>query len=557
MTDDMFGYEAVDVDDDAALDELAAEISQDDMDAAEASATVKKPAKEDDLQLGFMGGDMGRPVKPPYWITPVAECQGMVKRQHTLVSTFSGCGGASLGFRMDGWRVLYVNEFIEAARESYLANFPDTLMDPRDIREVTADDILEKIGREKGDVDVLEGSPPCASFSMAGKREKAWGEVKAYSDTKQRVDDLFWEFARVVEGVQPRIFVAENVPGLLIGTARPILKAIMQRLRDAGYAVSGRILEAQWLGVPQRRRRLILQGIRRDLVDAGHRHAFPDPLPYTYTIRDALPWVVRLKSDAHGYFPGMDKDAGDHPAPTIMTQSESGALYHHEVEVVRPVAIHMPHGYSGTIEVDGQQVPRKEVFRRDEISPTVNSQGIDCKGHAYVLEEEVVTVEIPTAVITKEHGPKRPEIEGRRDEVCPTVMAEGIGGVNKYQYALESTVEELSAADIGRFAIGDEWDRLSPGEQSERFFSLVKPHPDEPCPTVTQLGGVISAASVVHPTQKRKFTIPELRRLCGFPDDFVLTGKFRQQWERLGRAVPPPMYHRLAIAIRTQILEML
>jgi DNA (cytosine-5)-methyltransferase 1 len=109
-------------------------------------------------------------------------------------------------------------------------------------------------------------------------------------------------------------------------------------------------------------------------------------------------------------------------------------------------------------------------------------------------------------------------------------------------------------ADISRYAIGDEWDNLKEGEQSSKYFQLVKPSLANPSPTITQLGGDNTVASVTHPTEKRKFSIAELKRICAFPDDFVLTGTYAQQWERLGRAVPPVMMMHIASAIRDKIL---
>src|SRR5690606_1952074 len=114
-------------------------------------------------------------------------------------------------------------------------------------------------------------------------------------------------------------------------------------------------------------------------------------------------------------------------------------------------------------------------------------------------------------------------------------------------------VPDNVGASLDGYAIGAEWDKLKPGEQSERYFQLVRPHPDGPSPCVTASGGGAggagvagSTAGVTHPTERRKFSIAELRRICGFPDDFVLTGTYAQQWERLGRAVPPVMMRHIA-----------
>ena len=89
------------------------------------------------------------------------------------------------------------------------------------------------------------------------------------------------------------------------------------------------------------------------------------------------------------------------------------------------------------------------------------------------------------------------------------------------------------------------------GEQSKKFFSLIKVNPEVPSPTVDTSA---MRASVCHPTEKRKFTIAELRRICAFPDDFILCGSYAQQWERLGNSVPPVMMQAIATTVRDKIL---
>lgn len=222
-------------------------------------------------------------MKPPYHVPTMAEIRAVDKPGLIAASTFSGCGGSSLGYRMAGFEVRYANEFIEAARDTYAANMePYTYLDGRDIRDVKGAEILEHCG---GDVDLLDGSPPCSDFSTSGKREAGWGKVKEYSDGSQRVDDLFFEFARLVREVQPKTFVAENVSGLVKGTAKGYFKWILRALRQSGYRVEARLLNAAWLGVPQARQRLIFVGVRKDQpFDPIH----PLPLPYQYTISDAI-----------------------------------------------------------------------------------------------------------------------------------------------------------------------------------------------------------------------------------------------------------------------------
>ncbi|WP_372393932.1 DNA cytosine methyltransferase (plasmid) [Azospirillum sp. HJ39] len=380
-------------------------------------------------------------TKPPYRVPSMTEIAALPWNGFSVASTFSGCGGSSLGYRMAGFQVLWASEFIEAARDTYRANAaPYTTVDPRDIRQVKASDILDAIGMKPGELDLFDGSPPCASFSTSGKREAGWGRVKKYSDTEQRTDDLFFEYARLIQGLKPKTFVAENVSGLVKGTAKGYFLEILKTLKR-GYRVEAKLLDAQWLGVPQARQRLIFVGVREDLTLPP---AFPKPLPYRYSIREAIPWIARVVHDTSG-----DRSIGDvtnRPAPTITV---------------------------------------------------------------------------------------------------------GVNSVNSNHFKVEA------AADISRFDIGKKWDELKPGQQHEERFSLVKVDPDRPCPTIVQTGGNPSAASVVHPYEKRKFSIAELRRICGFPDDFVLTGTYQQQWERLGRAVPPVMMMHIAAAVRDGVLKRL
>ena len=117
-------------------------------------------------------------VKPPYCVPTMSEIAATPDNGFRVVSTFSGCGGSCLGYRMAGFRIAWANEFIPAAQAVYKANHPDSILDTRDIRTIQPADILKAIGKSVGEIDLLDGSPPCASFSTAGKRERDWGKVK-------------------------------------------------------------------------------------------------------------------------------------------------------------------------------------------------------------------------------------------------------------------------------------------------------------------------------------------------------------------------------------------
>lgn len=390
--------------------------------------------------------------KPPYRVPSMPEIAAIRgSNGYKVVSTFSGCGGSCLGFEMEGFDIRWANEFIAEARTTYAANHPATILDGRDIRSVTAEEILLATGIAIGELDVLEGSPPCASFSTAGNREKDWGRVKSYSDRAQRTDDLFFEFIRLLRGLKPKVFVAENVSGLIKGTAKGYFLEILRELKASGYRVEARLLDAQWLGVPQARQRIIFMGVRDDI---GLDPAFPKPLPYRYSVRDALPWIMttegRVQIGASGGFGNETWKGVDNPCCTIGTGPSSG------------------NGRAGSGDI---RIIRKPLPPGNE-------------------------------------------------------------------------------TDISKFAIGAEWDKLKPGQASKKYFNLVKADANQPSPSICASHGNLSTAGVTHPTERRKFTIAELKRICAFPDDFELTGSYAQQWERLGRSVPPLMMARVAACVR-------
>lgn len=225
-----------------------------------------------------------------------------------VVSLFAGGGGSSTGYRLAGGNVLAINEFIEAAQKVYAKNYPSTYIFKQDIRELNGKIILDQIGKNVGELDILDGSPPCASFSTAGLREKAWGKEKKYSDKTQRVDDLFYEYARIVKEIQPKVFVAENVKGLTMGSASNLLGSsqismfendnendtIYNTLVNCGYKVRFKVLNAANYGVPQARERVIFIGVRNDI---NKTITYPKPYDYIITSYEATKDVINEKQD--------------------------------------------------------------------------------------------------------------------------------------------------------------------------------------------------------------------------------------------------------------------
>lgn len=181
-----------------------------------------------------------------------------------VISLFSGIGGSSEGYISAGNEVLGAVEFLDYQAKVYRKNHPTTKVYEEDIRTLDPLKILKELGLEVGELDVLDGSPPCSSFSVSGKGSKGWGETKDYGNKKQRTDDLFFEYIRFVDTIKPKAFVAENVKGLLIGKNRAYLSFILKSIK--GYKIKVYLLNSKDFGVPQSRNRIFIIGIRDDIT---------------------------------------------------------------------------------------------------------------------------------------------------------------------------------------------------------------------------------------------------------------------------------------------------
>lgn len=343
--------------------------------------------------------------RPTYSVPPLAE---ILTRDNglTAVSTFSGCGGSSLGLHMAGWRIPYAVEFIPAARETYEANFPGTYVDPRDIREIEPGEILDRIGLDVGELDLFEGSPPCSSFALVNNRrakEERFGSatVKDYSEgVKQATDDLFDEWLRLVEGLRPRAVIAENVPGLVIGDGRPFYLSILSRLADLGYRVEGNIYNAMHFGSATYRKRLVIRGVRSDVGDVPPP---PPRTPHGFVLSDALDTLPApptgeelLHSSAEGYAIGSEwhrlglgewskkytqviRSSPDEPLPGITQTGQSrGAanpMHPHECRKFTPSELAWAFGYPADFVWPGTPAQQYERIGRSVAPPLYAAHG--------------------------------------------------------------------------------------------------------------------------------------------------------------------------------------
>lgn len=192
----------------------------------------------------------------------------------TVISLFAGCGGSSLGYSMAGFRELLAVEWDENAAATFRLNFPDVPIWQGDIAKLTSEAAMRLAGIGPGDLDVLDGSPPCQGFSTAGKR-----------DMNDSRNQLFREYVRLPRDLQPRAFVMENVSGMVKGKMKLVFVEILKELKACGYRVSARLMNAMYFEVPQSRARMIFIGTREG--EPSHPAAAMKP----YTTRDAISFV--------------------------------------------------------------------------------------------------------------------------------------------------------------------------------------------------------------------------------------------------------------------------
>jgi len=354
----------------------------------------------------------------------------------TVLSTFAGGGGSSTGYRLGGGKVLLVNEFVEEAIRTYSTNFPDTPIDTSDIRSITKNgnegiiNWLKSYNIEVGGYDILDGSPPCSTFSQVGKGEEKSEEKNVkYSDVVQ--DDiglLIYEWVTIAKVSLPKICVLENVPEI---TRSDIFKYAIKELKS-DYKVNWKELTASNFGVPQKRKRLFVFGIRKDVCDrVGIKdeddilNLYPQTSSYNPTVYDAL----------------HDLKVNEKERNLCLVSARKNSNY----EVLK------------NIKKDPER-----VWRLNYSNP-------------------------------------------------------------KFQ---------------------------------KLYFNTNRCSWYLPAPTLTQMGNQLGGlGGIFHPNEDRSFTIDELKRLTGLPDDFKLTGSFNQRAERIGRMVSPLLISAIAKSLYRKVLE--
>jgi site-specific DNA-cytosine methylase len=481
-----------------------------------------------------------------------------------VVSLFAGAGGSSIGYRMSGGKILGINEFVEIAQDTYHLNFPHTHIFKEDVRELTPEKILSTLNLEKGELDILDGSPPCSAFSLQGIREKGWEKEKSYSKNKvQRVDDLFLEYVRILKGLQPKTFVAENVKGLIIGNAIKLLgfpkeflfyrkqnfskqqnknieylfddlednyddlneidisyynslvknfdfqnentniyMNICKELESCGYKICYRVLNAAEYGVPQNRERLIITGVRNDIAEE-------------YNYQPSLPESLYLNEKEYN---------------TYLNKKVSNSWF---------------------------KQSKERTKENNILGLRVHQKNLNPSSYQWCTDNEYQkTISVKEAIGHLEHSvPDYVESKNSlRVERTKAKRPEWLTELLIENNIISKEIAEKYPTLIRPFFTSKEWkfiDRIMKEHGNAGLFqsNYNRDFWETPCKTFT------TSLRFLHPKINRNFSIEEMCLLMSFPQDYKFIGSNSDRNERIGRAVAPFMMKAISNHLYQNILK--
>lgn len=396
---------------------------------------------------------------------------------YKVLDIFSGAGGFSCGFEQAGFQTIGAIEFDRHAAETYQANHPEARVYFGNILSVDINKVKEEIGMP----DIIVGGFPCQGFSIAGKR-----------DPNDPRNQLPLEAIRYVKFFQPKLFVMENVKGLLSMEGGETLNFFLNEFAEAGYRVSHQLLRAVEHEVPQLRERLFIVGVRTDIEEDFE---FPTPSDV----------IVSMGA----YIEGIEQTG---------TFEETG-LHNHEF-------------YTEIDSVLYQKLEEGQFLCDVRHGPEhVHSWEIELKGSVSLKEKEILN-----AVAEN----RRKKIYGPKDGNPLSIETiETITGHTNIQLELNTLCDKEYLEKMGdKYDIHDR--KVNAGL---RIFSRHKP-----INTITTLSGTRSP--YVHYQEPRGYTVRELARLQTFPDDFVFYGPPNAQFKQVGNAVPPLLAQKIAEKVK-------
>lgn len=212
-------------------------------------------------------GEKYKPIKSTDWKWTMANDYPKEKNGLKVFSCFACGGGSTMGYKLAGCEVIGCCEIDPRMNEVYIKNHHpkyNFLTDIRKFNQLPNKEFPEELFN----LDILDGSPPCTTFSMAGDREDSWGKKKKFREgqAEQTLDDLSFIFIDTVAKLKPKCVIMENVEGLIKGAAWAYVQEIYKRFNDIGYKVKHWLLKGEQMGVPQKRRRVFFIASRNDVA---------------------------------------------------------------------------------------------------------------------------------------------------------------------------------------------------------------------------------------------------------------------------------------------------
>ena len=252
-----------------------------------------------------------KPIKSTDWKWTMANDYPKEKNGLKVFSCFACGGGSTMGYKLAGCDVIGCCEIDKKMNDVYVKNHNpkhNYLMDIRKFNEIPNDELPEELFN----LDILDGSPPCTTFSMAGDREESWGKKKKFREgqAEQTLDDLSFVFIDTVAKLNPKVVIMENVEGILLGEAITYVQRIYKQFKDIGYSVRHYLLKGEYMGVPQKRHRVFFVAVRYDVVfdfqrlDMSFNYA---PIKYR-TIKDGNKKITTKMQELFEYVEKGEKD---------------------------------------------------------------------------------------------------------------------------------------------------------------------------------------------------------------------------------------------------------
>lgn len=274
-------------------------------------------------------------MKKPDCAWLLTDLDELPKNGIKVMSTFACGGGSSMGYKRAGCEIVAANDIDPEMAWHYKQNLNPPLYYLCPIADLLTADLPPELFN----LDILDGSPPCSTFSMAGSREKSWGKDKHFREgqAKQVLSDLFFDYLDLVDRLKPKVAIAENVKGMLIGNAKGYTKMVMARFKEIGYRPQLFLLNAADCGVPQRRERVFFCAVRNDIdappLKLAPKHRWISALEACADIRDDLGrWKMVTASNQRHTLAGRLKPwPTTQPSPTLTSGSSKELINHQRI----------------------------------------------------------------------------------------------------------------------------------------------------------------------------------------------------------------------------------